>query len=130
MNVPRLKQFCRSFAGATETQYPHPENFLAYAVGGKTFAYFKTSDPERWRFSVRVLPEQFIPLTGMPGVKPARYRGRYHWVTIVDVSTFPADYLRELVAASYRRALLSLGKARRAAITGWDDAFRRPFAGN
>lgn len=45
----------------------------------KTFAYFKTS-------------------------APARYRGRWHWVTIVKVEAFPAAYLRELVAWSYHRA--------------------------
>lgn len=118
MNIAQLKKFCRGFPGATETLYPPPENFLAYAVGGKTFAYFKTSDPERWRFSTRVTPDRFIALTDMPGVKPARYRGRYHWITIVHVSGFPADYLRELVDASYRRALTSLSLARQLAISG------------
>ena len=116
MNVAQLKKFCRAFPGAAATLYPPPENFLAYTVGGKTFAYFKTSDPERWRFSIRVTPDRFIALTDMPGVKPARYRGRYHWITIVDVSSFPADYLGELVKESYRRALSSLGKSRQIAI--------------
>jgi len=49
-------------------------------------------------------------------VKPARYRGRYHWITIVNVSSFPAVYLEELVDASYQRALGSLSKAMQAAI--------------
>jgi predicted DNA-binding protein (MmcQ/YjbR family) len=40
----------------------------------------------------------------MPGVKPARYRGRYGWITIVRVSAFPAGYLRTLVEASFERA--------------------------
>ena len=76
-----------------------------YSVRRRKFAYFKTSAPERWRFSTRVTPDRFIELTEVPGVKPARYRGRYGWITIVDVSTFPTDYLKELVASSYRRAL-------------------------
>ena len=117
MNVAQLKKFCGGFPGATATLYPPPENFLAYAVVGRTFAYFKTSEPERWRFSIRVMPDSFIALTGMPGVKPARYRGRYHWITIVHVSGFPPDYLRELVEASYRRALMSLSKSPQKAIT-------------
>jgi predicted DNA-binding protein (MmcQ/YjbR family) len=49
-------------------------------------------------------------------VKPARYRGRFHWVTIVNVSSFPASYLTELVEWSYQRALASLSKARQTAI--------------
>jgi len=54
MNVAQLKRFCRGFPNANETHYGEPYNFLVYSVGGKKFAYFKTSDPERWRFSTRV----------------------------------------------------------------------------
>jgi predicted DNA-binding protein (MmcQ/YjbR family) len=118
MNVSQLKAFCRGFPGATETLYGEPYNFLVYTVGGKKYAYFKTSQPERWRFSVRVAPDRFIELTDVPGVKPARYRGRFHWVTVVKVGSFPAGYLTELIECSYERALASLSKARRAAIRG------------
>ncbi len=113
MNIAQLKAFCRKLPGATETLYEEPYNFLVYAIRGRNFAYFKTSQPERWRFSTRVSPDRFVELTDVPGVKPARYRGRYHWITIVDVSGFPATYLVELVEWSYRRATLSPGKARR-----------------
>src|SRR5205809_448252 len=105
MNVPQLKEFCRRFPSATETLYEAPYNFLVYSVGGKKFAYFKTSHPERWRFSTRVAPDRFIELTDVPGVKPARYRGRCHWITIVHVSSFPAPSLTVLVACSYRRSI-------------------------
>jgi predicted DNA-binding protein (MmcQ/YjbR family) len=116
MNAYALKQFCRRFPHATEIRYGEPYNFLVYHVGGRKFAYFKTSQPERWRFSVRVTPDRFIELTDVPGVKPARYRGRFGWITIVDVSTFPRDYLMELVASSYERAFASLSRARQLAI--------------
>jgi predicted DNA-binding protein (MmcQ/YjbR family) len=110
VNVAALKRFCRAFPGAEETLYRDPWNFLVYSVRGRKFAYFKTSTPERWRFSVKVTPERFVELTDVPGVKPARYRGRFHWITIVDVSGFPAAYLRELVEWSYRRALAPPGR--------------------
>lgn len=118
MNVSQLKKFCRQFPSAAETWYREPYNFLVYSVGGKKFAYFKTSHPEQWRFSTRVAPDRFIELTDVPGVKPARYRGRFHWITIVEVSGFPASYLTELVEWSYQRAFASLSKARQAAIRG------------
>jgi len=104
MNVPQLKAFCKRFPDATETRYDEPYNFLVYSVRGRKFAYFKTSEPERWRFSVRVSRDRFVELTEFPGVKPARYRGRYGWITIVNVAAFPGDYLRTLVNASYTRA--------------------------
>ena len=116
MNVAQLKRFCRAFPNATETLHGEPWNFLVYAVRGRKFAYFKTSQPERWRFSTRVTPDRFVELTDVPGVKPARYRGRYGWITIVDVSNFPAGYLKELVEWSYQRAFVSSSRARRVAI--------------
>ena len=113
MNTHQLQAFCRGFPGAAETLYGAPSNFLVYSVGGRKFAYFKTSTPEKWRFSIRVTPDRFVELTDVPGVKPARYRGRYHWVTIVTVQSFPADYLTTLVESSYQRAFASLSKTRR-----------------
>ena len=116
MNTAQLKRFCGRFRGAVRRLYDPPSNVLMYSVGGKSFAYFKTSEPERWRFSIRVTSEQFVALTDVPGIKPARYRGRYGWITIVNVERMPAAYLKELVTASYERALNSLTKVRRAKI--------------
>ena len=116
MTVTQLKRYCREFRGAVGTLHGKPYNVLVYQVGGQKFAYFKTSEPERWRFSTRVSPDRFVELTDVPGVKPARWRGRYHWITIVNVSAFPADYLRELVEASYLRALRGLSNSMQRAI--------------
>ena len=124
MNVRQLKDFCRKLPGATETLYGNPYNFLVYAVGGRKFAYFKTSAPERWRFSTRVAPDRFVELTDVPGVKPARWRGRFHWITIVRVEQFPANYLRELVEWSYRRELSKMSKAKQADIVKLDQPAR------
>ena len=112
MNVPQLKRLCRAFPGATETLYREPSNFLVYKIGDKKFAYFKTSEPEKWRFSIRVTPDRFVELTDVDGVKPARYRGRFGWITIVKVHRFPEAYLMELVESSYQRALVSLNRSK------------------
>ena len=104
MNVAQVKRYCRGMPDASEVDSGEPYNWLVYSVRGRKFAYFKTSEPERWRFSVRVTPDRFVELTAQPGVKPARYRGRYGWITIVRVATFPGDYLRTLVDDSYGRA--------------------------
>ena len=113
MDTARLKTFCSRFHAAQAKRLGEPQNVLLYQVGGKTFAYFKTSEPERWRFSFRVTPERFVELTDVPGIKPARWMGRWRWVTVVDVRRVPEDYLRELVAWSYRDAIGKLSRARR-----------------
>jgi predicted DNA-binding protein (MmcQ/YjbR family) len=116
MNIKQLREFCSNFSGTRKALYGEPSNILVYSVGGKTFAYFKTSQPERWRFSTRVTPDRFVELTDYPGVKPARFRGRFHWITIVKVSRFPASYLTELVEWSYQKAFISLSKAKQIAV--------------
>ncbi|HSX62861.1 MAG TPA: MmcQ/YjbR family DNA-binding protein [Tahibacter sp.] len=113
MNVRQVKTFCRGLPATRERLLGAPENILVYSVGAKNFAWFKTSEPERWRFSFRVTPERFVELTDMPGVKPARYMARFHWITIVDVATFPAGYLRELVVWAHGRAAGGLTRRRR-----------------
>lgn len=114
MDTKQLKEFCARLPGAAAQLHGAPANILVYGVDGKRFAHFKTSQPEQWRFSIKVSPERFLELTDIPGIKPARWLARFHWVTIVDVRSVPADYLRELVDWSYHKALGSLSKARRA----------------
>jgi predicted DNA-binding protein (MmcQ/YjbR family) len=116
MDTERLKEFCARLPGAAVQLHGEPANILVYGVDGKRFAHFKTSQPEQWRFSIKVPSERFLELTDVPGIKPARWLARFHWITIVDVRSVPDDQLRELVQWSYRKALESLSKARRTAL--------------
>lgn len=113
MDVATIKELCSNYPGAISTLYGPPSNVLVYYAGGKKFAYFKTSEPEQWRFSIRTTPERFLELTDVPGIKPARYMGRFHWVTIVDVSTVPFEYLQELIRWSYAKAVTRPQRAAR-----------------
>jgi len=110
LNTDQVKKYCLSFTGASEKVSGQPSNILKYSVAGKQFAYFKTSEPEQWRFSIRVTPERFLELTDQRGIRPARYMHRFRWVSIVSVATIPEAYLKELVEWSYTRALNSLPK--------------------
>jgi predicted DNA-binding protein (MmcQ/YjbR family) len=105
MDVAAVKEHCSRYPGASSKLFGPPSNVLVYYAGGKKFAYFKTSEPEKWRFSIRTTPERFLELTDVSGIKPARYMARLHWVTIVDVSAVPVDYLQELIAWSYTKAI-------------------------
>ena len=116
MDVVAVKEHCSRRPGASSTLYGPPSNVLVYYVGGRKFAYFKTSEPERWRFSICTSPERFLELTDVPGIKPARYMARFRWVTIVDVRSVPADYLQELIAWSYAKALSGLSARRQSEI--------------
>lgn len=110
MNVSEVKAFCRSMSMVEERETAGNSNMLVYRIGEKKFAYFKTSDPEKWRFSFRVTPQRFVELTDQPGIKPARYMGRYYWVTVVNVSSVDEGYLTELIRWSYQYTLSRLPK--------------------
>jgi predicted DNA-binding protein (MmcQ/YjbR family) len=110
MDIDAVKRFCLSLPGAREQLLAASANVLVYAIGGKQFAYFKTSEPQRWRFSIRVTPDRFLELTDQPAVMPARYLQRFHWVSIVDTQAFDAGYLQQLIEWSYQKALGSLPK--------------------
>ena len=116
MDVDAVKEHCSRLPGTASRLFGPPSNVLVYYVGGRKFAYFKTSEPEKWRFSICTTPERFLELTDVPGIKPARYMARFRWVTIVDVGTVPADYLQELIAWSYTKALSTLSQRRRSAM--------------
>lgn len=119
MDSDAVKAFCRSLPGARETLVASPGNILQFKVDDRPFAYFKTSQPEQWRFSLRVSPERFLELTEQPGIKPARYMQRFHWVTVVEVQRMPADYLKELIGWSYHKAVSRLSRKRQAELEAW-----------
>lgn len=117
MNTVKTKESCGRFPGAVSELYAHPGNVQVYSVGGKNFACFKASDPEKWRFSLRVTPGRFLELTDVPGIKPARYMARFAWVPLVDVRCVPEDCLLEWLEWSHEKALGSLSKTHRAQVT-------------
>lgn len=110
MNTQQVQDFCRRLPGVTEIEKCAPSNVLSFNVSDKAFLYFKTSEPEKWRMSIRVTPERFLELTDQPGIKPARYMHRFHWVTIVNVQSMDWDYLQILIHWSYDKALSKLSK--------------------
>ncbi len=104
MDVAAVKAYCTKLSGVSSKLYGPPSNVLVYYVAGKKFAYFKTSEPEQWRFSIRTSPDRFLALTDVPGIKPARYLARFHWITLVDVAAVPEDFLVELIQWSFDKA--------------------------
>jgi predicted DNA-binding protein (MmcQ/YjbR family) len=110
MNIEATKNYCRSLAGVSEQEFAAPANILIFYVGDKQFAYFKTSEPEQWRFSIRVPAERFLELTDQAGIKPARYMQRFHWISIVHLELHETSLIKTLIDGSYQKALKSLSK--------------------
>ncbi|MEH6493334.1 MmcQ/YjbR family DNA-binding protein [Halopseudomonas sp.] len=116
MTVNEVKAYCAVLPGVSSELHDTPTNVLVYRLADKRFAYFKTSQPQQWRFSVRVMPERFLELTDQPGIQPARYLQRFHWITLINVEQMPGEQLRGLIDWSYARALQTLPQRQREAL--------------
>jgi len=60
MGTDELMALCQCFPGVQKTLHEDPGNILVYSIGDKKSAYLKTSEPERWRFSIRVTSPSFV----------------------------------------------------------------------
>jgi len=70
-------------------------------------------------------PEKFAELTELPGINPAKYAARYHWVDLENQQPLPAAEIKRLIGESYELVLGKLPKKTQAAIRGGAPAKKR-----
>jgi predicted DNA-binding protein (MmcQ/YjbR family) len=98
MNIDSLREFCLSFAGASENLQWGEE--LCFKVGGKIFAMLALgSVPQSLTFKCN--PETFAEVTEKEGVVPAAYVGRYQWVTVKRLDVLRDAELQDMIRQSY-----------------------------
>jgi predicted DNA-binding protein (MmcQ/YjbR family) len=89
---------------------------LVYSVGGKMFCVFLLRDGVTHSCSFKVDDERFLELTGVPGVIPAPYLARAHWVQVQPGHGLaPAD-LDALVRRSHALVAAKLTKSQQSEI--------------
>src|ERR1019366_3265713 len=112
MNVDFVRSCCRSFPHVTETvQW---EDDLVFKVGGKMFAVMPL-EPAPVRLSFKCSPEDFAELTERPGIIPAPYLARAHWVALESEDALPAADLKRRLRPGLRQTAQE--DARRAGVT-------------
>jgi predicted DNA-binding protein (MmcQ/YjbR family) len=98
MNIDSLREFCLSFAGASENLQWGEE--LCFKVGGKIFAMLALgSVPQSLTFKCN--PETFAEVTEKEGIVPAAYVGRYQWVTVKRLDLLQDAELQDMIRQSY-----------------------------
>ena len=114
MSVDFVRKVAKSLPGITEQiQW---EDHLIFKIGGKMFAV-TTLVPEGVRLSVKSTPERFAELTEIPGVIPAPYMARNHWVALERWDAVRSSEMEELIRESYRLVFEKLPKKVQAQIT-------------
>jgi predicted DNA-binding protein (MmcQ/YjbR family) len=113
MTIEAVREYCLSFPHATESiQWG---NDLVIKVGGKMFAVIVLEPAAVW-ISFKCNPENFAELTERPGIIPAPYAARYHWVALETKDALANAELKHYLRQSYDMVLEKLPKRVRSAL--------------
>ena len=110
MNIEWLRQHCLSFPHATENVQWVKD--LVFKIGGKMFAV-AALEPGSHAFSFKCSPEKFAELIERPGIVPAPYLARAHWVALESGDELPRAEAKQLLRESYDLVLAKLPKKAR-----------------
>jgi predicted DNA-binding protein (MmcQ/YjbR family) len=113
MAVDWVRQLCLSFPHATENVQWGDD--LVFKVAGKMFVVLKLEAGGNW-LAFKSTPEEFAELVERPGVVPAPYLARAHWVALERNDAIPRAELRRLLRKAYDLVAAKLPKKTRAAL--------------
>ncbi|MHB8485101.1 MAG: MmcQ/YjbR family DNA-binding protein [Candidatus Acidiferrales bacterium] len=89
---------------------------LVFKVGGKMFAVVVLVPAKVW-LSFKCLPEEFAELTERPGIIPAPYSARYHWVALETQDALAQIELEQLLRSSYDMVFAKLPRKTQSALS-------------
>lgn len=115
MNVEWLRKFCLSLPHTTEEVLWGGD--LVFKIGGKMYAVAPL-EPAALYMSCKCPPEEFAELTERPGIIPAPYSARYHWVALESEDALSRADIKRLVRQSYELVLAKLPKKKQAGLRG------------
>lgn len=101
-----LLKACRGFPHVTEDV--KWGNDLVFSIGSKMFAAFDSR--EGVQFGFKTTPEEFEFLVSRPGIIPAPYAARFHWVRVESAEAMPLANAKKYLEASYRLVGSTLSK--------------------
>ncbi len=107
MNIEWVRRFCMSLPHTTETVQWGGD--LVFKIGGKMFAV-AALDVGPVCMSFKCTPETFAELVERPGIIPAPYAARYHWVALENEDALPVAEIKRLLILSYDLVFAKLPK--------------------
>jgi len=106
-----MRAYCLSLPHTTE-HVPWGDD-LVYKIGGKMYAASALT-PDGHRMSFKCTPEDFAELTDRPGIVPAPYCARMHWIALETEDALPRAEIKRLVKIGYQLVFAKLPKKRQA----------------
>lgn len=114
MNIEWLRKLCMSLPHTTEEVLWGGD--LVFKIGGKMYAAAPL-EPSAVAMSFKCSPEEFAELVERPGIIPAPYSARYHWVALEREDALPRAEIKRLVQESYRLVFDKLPQKTQAALS-------------
>src|SRR5438552_11916239 len=105
MGLDWLRTHCLSLPHTTEEILWGDD--LVFKIGGKMYAVMVLA-PAKVVLSFKTTPEEFAELIERPGVIPAPYSARMHWVALENESALPRPEIWERVRRSYELVFAKL----------------------
>lgn len=109
MTEEQIADFCLQLPGARE-DYKWGGVRVFSVAGNKMFALLSAG------LSFKVGPELFLGMVDRPGIRPAPYLARAHWVSMALPCPLGDNELRELLAYSHQLVVRKLPKIRQAGL--------------
>ena len=123
MNFDSLRKFCATLPGATvDIKWGADE---CHCVGGRMFAVFGPREKGGRNVSFKCDAARFLELTDVPGIVPAPYLARAHWVQVRDARALTDAQARELLSRAHAIIFARLTRRARDAIAAADSS-RKP----
>jgi predicted DNA-binding protein (MmcQ/YjbR family) len=108
MDIESVRSFCLSLPNTDEkVQWG---NDLLFRIGEKMFAVAALEPSHGVALSFKCTPEMFAELIERPGIIPAPYMARHHWVGLERFDALPDRELKPLLSNSYQLVLEKLPK--------------------
>ena len=102
-----LRTYCLALPHTTE-HVPWGDD-LVYKIGGKMYAAIALN-PIGLQISFKCTREDFAELTERPGIVPAPYSARLHWISLESGDALPRAEIKRLVKLSYELVFAKLSK--------------------
>ena len=113
MSIDWLRELCLSLPHTTEqVQW---EDDLVFKVAGKMYAVAMLEPGTHW-LSLKCSDEEFVELVERPGITPAPYLARAHWIALESENTLPRAELQRLLTRGHALVFSKLPKKTQVAL--------------
>ena len=111
MDEAELSALCARWPG-TRAQIKWQDD-LVFSVADKMFCVYCLRGAQAGHLSFKAGAERFLELSDRPGLRPAPYLARAHWVQMTDPTALGRSELEALLRASYDQIVARLTRAQR-----------------